>query len=307
NFEAFNDFRSDADDCPDQSGAWITVFDNSSFNVGYNTATVPDLHVFPYPFVSRETEENTAIILPDDFNSDDVQNAITMATVLGRYATLDHSLVVTSKSLAEADANLLTDNHLITIGLDQNDSLALAIFENLIDAQAQRNNAAYPASMYAITSPYNEEKQTLLITGDTPSAVGEIVQAFAENIPAVDQPTTSVVVDNNQEIINLNRIEFVPGEDTLRGTPDDIPDDAVVIIITATPQAEPTSIQDALATALVTPGNNIANNPVNDTTEAGDVEGGNTAPISSQLSFIIIIILAALVLPFAFALTRNNS
>ncbi|MEM6527503.1 MAG: cellulose biosynthesis cyclic di-GMP-binding regulatory protein BcsB, partial [Chloroflexota bacterium] len=196
---------------PDPRLLWTTVFSDSYVVLPHTFAPVPDLQVFPYPFVSSGTRQaNTAIVLSPNPASSDIDTALQLARAMGRHIDDNTDLIVTTADTTQD----LSDRHLILIGEREDHTLIDAALDNeepnsLVELYRSTGNTSL-GFLHMLQA--GEGLATLMVYADGSAGIVNAVDALSESLPIAPESGSIAVVDDEGAVTILGRAETAPLE-----------------------------------------------------------------------------------------------
>lgn len=185
----------------DPTLVWTKILDDSSFITTHSYTELPDLQVFPYPFISDQTRIPTAIIIPANPTSMELSQGLEVANTLGHLAVDDP--IIHMYSADQVTEDILASHHLIMVGVeDRNTILADGLSQidpipELSFYQAVTNEAL--GILYEVASPWNEKNVALFIYAKANPGVSNAITVLHQSEPPVNQPGSVAVVDDELE------------------------------------------------------------------------------------------------------------
>lgn len=86
---------------------WLVVKKNSSVDINYKEKIMDNkIMYFPYPFVKSSNNNDTKIVIPDDYSDYDLQRAFLLSSYLGKNNTFDYKIeIIKYNDLKKSDNN----------------------------------------------------------------------------------------------------------------------------------------------------------------------------------------------------------
>ncbi|MEL6150022.1 MAG: cellulose biosynthesis cyclic di-GMP-binding regulatory protein BcsB [Chloroflexota bacterium] len=201
---------------PDPRLLWTTIFSDSYVVLPHTFAAVPDLQVFPYPFVSSGNRQaNTAIVVSPNPTPRDIGTALQLGMALGNYLTDQTDLIVTTADTTED----LSGRHLILIGERDEHPLIEAALSNeepnsLVELYRSTGNTEL-GFLHLLQA--DNGLATLMVYADDTAGVENAVTSLARSLPITPEQGSIAVVDDTGSVTVLFRDEMneiAPAEDT---------------------------------------------------------------------------------------------
>lgn len=182
---------------------WTIIRADSYFITPHVFATLPDLQVFPYPFVSTDPTGDTALIVPPRPNERDLSLLLSLAAHLGYHAPAPVGLRVVPGD--QATPETVGDAHLIVLGSRARQPLLETMLEALGAVPGYRGEAGlyralgnvYQGLLREGPSPWNPDRVALLAFGETDAGYERAVQALLTHTPPVDEPGSVALVESD--------------------------------------------------------------------------------------------------------------
>jgi hypothetical protein len=170
---------------------WTTV-DNASFFIAtYVPFEMPNVNLYPYPFVTIASDIPTTLVLPPSPTGDDLRLAMLLATSLGRYSKnndLDIDLIA-----ASAIPDAIQDHNLIVLGDVSRQQIVNDVSLNLQQIVYQVDSEDV-GMLEEMLSPFDDNRTLLLVTGNTFSGYDMAVQLLLYTVgssPVKDYEVTA--------------------------------------------------------------------------------------------------------------------
>lgn len=255
--------------CEQQVNSWTKIYADSYFTTTNVLGDLPDLQLFPYPFVTpqQDTNEPTPIVIvvPNNPTPEELQVAFGAATTVGAFSRdrFDLSLV-TNDELSRDKRN---NAHLIVVGTVERQPLIDELTDNQFYEigsgvyQSLDKNAV--GFVHQITSPWNEERVVMFLYANSKEGLVEAGKALYLANPLVEQPGSAALVridGDDPPVIIYRELPFDINPAQPTATPEataavtETPPPPVVV--TATPAATevlPTTTPTFISPFAVTP------------------------------------------------------
>ncbi|NPA05797.1 MAG: cellulose biosynthesis cyclic di-GMP-binding regulatory protein BcsB [Chloroflexi bacterium] len=197
---------------------WTIIRSDSYFVTPHVYFTLPDLQVYPYPFVSIEQGDPTWIIVPEKPARQEVAYGLRLAAQLGHYADeRTFSLAVLTTDQVTEDG--LKERHLIVLGSEARQALIRTLLDKLGPLPGYRGEQGIYAALQNDRqgllregmSPWNPERVVLMAFGLTSEGAARAVEALLADVPPVDQPGVwAALVDEMGHTWPIYREKQVP-------------------------------------------------------------------------------------------------
>jgi hypothetical protein len=171
----------------DPSLIWTRILNSSKLTTPHDYAALPDLLAFPYPFVSDQPAAPVTLVLPDEPEEPEIEQALAVAAVLGRYALRSFDLRVAFAD--DVTENEYTDSHLIVLGERTRQPWVNTFLSASADLEVSSTGL-----LHEIISPWNMGRVVLIVSGQDTDGLASAVGAL-ELVPVVDQPGTTAVIE----------------------------------------------------------------------------------------------------------------
>lgn len=236
----------------DRENAWTIIDPSSSFIADFDYLPLPDLNVYPYPFVGSIAPEPIHIVLPTAYADHHITGVIRAAFRLGFASQSDLDLNITTNEGLDESAY---DSHLIFL-MDKLEPDINALFNiaptivgegtptptpsasildgdtgELLDLSLYRALNEPFGLLYTDTSPVNPERTFLIVLSESEQGMEAALDTLAQTVPLVGVYGTLAIVQNERPPYVLYRPEdietFADPATQLEVTP------------TATPETQP--------------------------------------------------------------------
>lgn len=176
--------------------SWTVIYSDSYFTMVHDYVEVPDLHAFPYPFISAESTAPISIVLPQDHTSDDLQSAMALAATLGKYALPDIDIQIITAGAVSSES--LQDHNLIILGELTRQPLIEAFVseDDLLRVSQQLVQLDDPniGVLHSLTSAWSPDHKALLVYGETQAGFAQAVETLFMTIPPVFEPGSIALI-----------------------------------------------------------------------------------------------------------------
>jgi cellulose synthase subunit len=153
----------------DKNSSWTKIYADSYFQFNFSPVALPDLYYFPYPFVSLKNSDAVEIVLPDAPNTSELQNALTVAALLGHGSVADLNISL-KRASAESPATL-AKHQVILVGAPDRNPLVAEVLKGTqtsVPTDVYQVLAAPQVGFFhELTSPWDQQMHVLAIYGDT--------------------------------------------------------------------------------------------------------------------------------------------
>jgi hypothetical protein len=162
--------------------AWTTVHADSYFYLAHDAVDLPDISVFPYPFIDPNRADPIQIILPSAPSGEETNAALTVAQLIGK-----NSYGITPELIvAYADQIKTVDGNAILIGTAERNHWINEIESNLPQerrglVQSVVTNDAI-GNLKEVKSPWSTGKWALIISGASDLHV--VASALGTQLPS---------------------------------------------------------------------------------------------------------------------------
>jgi hypothetical protein len=171
----------------DPSLVWTRILNSSHLITPHDYATLPDLLAFPYPFVSDQPAAPVTLVLPDEPEQTEIEQALAVAAVLGRYALRSFDLnVAFADDVTESE---YADSHLIVLGERTRQPWVNTFLSASADLEVSSTGL-----LHEMVSPWNMGRVVLIVSGQDTDGFASAISAL-ELVPAVDRSGTTAVVE----------------------------------------------------------------------------------------------------------------
>lgn len=233
----------------DRENAWTIIDPSSSFIADFNYLPLPDLNVYPYPFIGSMTPEPIHMVLPTDYADHHVAGVVRAAFRLGFASQSDLDLGVISHEALDESAY---DSHLIFL-MDKLEPDINALFNitpepvgegtptptlqasildgdtgELLDLTLYRALNEPFGLLYTDTSPVNPERTFLIVLSESERGMTAALDTLAQTAPLVSVYGTLAIVQEERSPYVLYRPEdietFADPDSQLEATPTPTPE-----------------------------------------------------------------------------------
>jgi len=244
---------TDSCDQINTDASWSIVYSDSYFTMPHDYALLPDLHAFPYPFVSDQVTPPTSIVLPQNPTPNDLQDAFSLVAILGKHTIQDSDVQILASNQLNQESH--AEHNLIILGdIQRQPWLETFITETdplRVSGLYEQLGGTNTGLLHAIDSPWSAEHDIVLAYGDTPEGFSLAAQALYESVPPVyelgsialiREDSVPLILYRDERLIEANVVAAaqVISEASISLNP---------LVATATPQPEitpttdPTSLQ----------------------------------------------------------------
>jgi hypothetical protein len=162
--------------------AWTTIHANSYFYLAHDAVALPDISVFPYPFIDPNQIGSIEIVLPPAPNNDEIAAALTLAQLIGK-----HNFGATPKlQIVYADEIPEIRQNAILIGTAERNHWVKDADTTLPPARQDFAQTAITndaiGHLKEIASPWAQGKWVLMISGA--SNLKAVVSALGTQLPS---------------------------------------------------------------------------------------------------------------------------
>ncbi len=191
---------------------WLVIKKNSSIDISYKEKLSDNkIMYFPYPFIkSNNANNDTKIVIPDDYLDSDLQRAFLLSSYLGKKITSDYNLeIIKYSDLKKQDNN----SNIIYLG----SKLSIPSEINNLFADLKNLDLSNSAVIRIGNSPYsnnNVASKLMIITSDN-----EIYSLKAINLLINEELITQIDSDKfivNNEINEKIKVEEVKNTISLK-------------------------------------------------------------------------------------------
>jgi hypothetical protein len=188
----------EADRCRllDDKRLWTVIHGNSVLSVPYAIVDWrPDLSYMPYPFSQGSGLSHTLFVLPDQPNAAIAADLVQLAAQFGSVVKNDH-LAVHAASAKSVEQETWQDHHLVLVGRPTQNALLIELNEGLPWPFVAGSDTPGPVPdeeigleidpeqdsglIQVASSPWNETRSILALTGTTDESVQLAIQALLE-------------------------------------------------------------------------------------------------------------------------------
>lgn len=181
--------------------AWTEIYPTSHVDAGFNFLPLPDLQIYPYPFVASDGDVPTAIVIPDEPTTDEISAVLAIAARMGQRAFGDFDLALITES--DATEAAYSDHNLILTGTLERLPLIETLQAEMNTIPEQQVYQALNNPEYGILresqSPWNPERVALLVYGQDADTLERAQMLLQERIPPVNQPGAVAIVPPDGE------------------------------------------------------------------------------------------------------------
>jgi hypothetical protein len=185
----------------DPTLVWTKILDDSFFVTNHSYTDLPDLQVFPYPFISDQTRVPTGIIIPANPTHEELAQGLEVASTLGSLAVDDP--IINMYAADQVTEEILASHHLIIVGVEDRNTVLMDGLGKIDPVpelnfyQAVTNESL--GILYEVASPWNENLTALFIYGKASPGVSNAITVLHQSEPPVNQPGSVAVVDDELE------------------------------------------------------------------------------------------------------------
>lgn len=189
--------------CDKEITTWAKIYADSYFNTRDGAADLPDLQLFPYPFVEFQQTTRTpiAIVIPNNPTETDLQVAFSTAATIGAFSpdTFDLTMLKTD----ELSEDQYSNANLIVVGTVSRQPLVDELTDNKFYEigsgvyQSQDENRV--GFIHEITSPWNDHRHILMMYANSEEGLLQTGKMLFLANPIVDQPASAVLVRDGQD------------------------------------------------------------------------------------------------------------
>ncbi len=197
--------------------AWTIIQADSAFYTPHVYFSLPDLQVFPYPFVRPDAVESSLLIAPPNPTTVDIEQGLSLAALLARYSNPDLGFRLVSQ--VSADDPRLTQSHVILFGAKEQHPLLQVALDKMGAVPGYRGEAGLYQALQDPgqgllregPSPWNEDKVALLAFGETVQGAQRALAALLQKVPPVDEAgSVARVRDDGQTEVIYRAVEQAP-------------------------------------------------------------------------------------------------
>ena len=246
---------SDGDECGNLANqrAWTVISNQSEIFLPYTVRDVAaDLSLFPYPFSQSTGIDDTLFVLPEELTQAALNQLAMVAVRLGS-ASLTEKLSLSVQYSSAVDEAVLKDFHIILLGRPTQNVLFEQINQTLPHPFVSNSDTLEPLAVDTVvfspdptrdagileltTSPWNEAKSLLTLTGTTEQGIDYAVEgvlssdrrlagnlAIVELVPAVGDQEAQLdiyaVETRAQASAGDDNLALRVGSDIIPGTKD---------------------------------------------------------------------------------------
>ncbi len=178
--------------------AWTTVHSNSYFYFPHTTHKLPDLSVFPYPFLDPQENTPVWIVLPDTPSDQELASALLVSQILGKF-TFNPWQEINLTYASEIEA---LDENTILIGTAERNSWVAQAEAELPPSQQRLVQTIVTqdaiGNLKEFESPWSGDKWVLIVAG--PDDLGILAAALNSQIPSAS--IVAVRADGSLEPVN---------------------------------------------------------------------------------------------------------
>lgn len=181
--------------------SWTKIYADSFWQFSYQPVGLPDLHVFPYPFIGLDNETPVRVVIPENPTSAELQTTLSLAAWLGNRAIQDWTVDVVQNTAVSPE--ILANHQLILLGTTSNNPALQQIADTaeirLPGDVYQMYNAPQVGFFHTMTSPWDDNMTALAIYGQSQVGFQTAAQAFYERGWLVSEPGSLAIVRHEQE------------------------------------------------------------------------------------------------------------
>jgi hypothetical protein len=282
--------------------SWTVIYRDSYFTIEHDYAELPDLHAFPYPFVTAISTPPISVVLPQNHTLNDLQYALALTATLGKYALPDIDIDIITADAASQES--LEGHNLIILGEMSRQPLieALVSEDDLLRINRQLVQLDEPniGILHSLISAWSPERNVLLVYGETQSGFAQAAEALYTAAPPVFEPGSVAFIRAGRPPLMFQR-DVEPAVDEVVVAELIITDTSPTLAVEDLPTIVPSPEAPQETAAL-----DLPQIPLSETVSAGN---GNNISETERLvliitAFLIILITLALLGRILFRLVR---
>lgn len=253
--------------CEQQVTSWTKIYADSYFTTTNTLGDLPDLQLFPYPFVMPGAVDPTPIVIvvPNNPTPEELQVAFGAATTVGAFSNdrFDLSLVTND----DLPRDKRSSAHLIVVGTVDRQPLIDELTDNQfyeigsgVYQSLDKNEVGF---VHQITSPWNEDRVILFLYATSKEGMLEAGKSLYLANPLVEQPGSAALVridgDSPPVIIyrelpfDINPVQPTATPEATSAVTETPPPPVVVTATPAVTEVVPTTTPTFISPFAVTP------------------------------------------------------
>jgi hypothetical protein len=203
----------------DRENAWALIEQSSEFVAAFRYPNLPNLSLYPYPFVGSSTRDAVSFVLPDAYSTHHINGVMQAAFRLGFASQRDIDITVLTESRLSADSY---DNHIIFL-LEQLEPDIAELFNITPEPVAEGTPTPTPLPdifagnrgellnlslyrslnepfglIYTDKSPVNPDKVYLIVLSETQEGMTAALASLAQTGPLVGVSGTLAIVQEDR-------------------------------------------------------------------------------------------------------------
>ncbi|NPA27367.1 MAG: cellulose biosynthesis cyclic di-GMP-binding regulatory protein BcsB [Chloroflexi bacterium] len=197
---------------------WTIIRSDSFFVTPHVYFTLPDIQVYPYPFVSVEEGDPTWVIVPQQPTRDEMAYGLEIIAQLANYVDLRNFTmsVLTADQVTEDG---LKERNLIVLGSEARQSLIRTLLDKLGPLPGYRGEQGIYTALQNNrqgllregASPWNPKRVVLMAFGLTDEGAQRAIEALLAEVPPVNEPGVwAALVDEDGNTWPLYREKQIP-------------------------------------------------------------------------------------------------